>query len=102
VKLLHKIFREVERLSYPELVKLDQLIHRLLEDQEVGEPEIKDRPDREVVERNRVGNLTYQLERIRCGKPNCKCTRGALHGPYFYAYWSEGGKTKSMYIGKQR
>ncbi|MBP6044647.1 hypothetical protein KBC14_01660 [Candidatus Woesebacteria bacterium] len=25
---------------------------------------------------------------VKCGKANCKCTRGKLHGPYFYyRYW---------------
>ena len=25
---------------------------------------------------------------IKCGKTNCKCVRGDLHGPYFYyRYW---------------
>lgn len=23
---------------------------------------------------------------VRCGKQTCKCTRGKLHGPYFYHY----------------
>jgi hypothetical protein len=102
MKLLRKIAREAEGLSYLELVKLDEAIHRLLESRLVAEAEIRERADREVVERKRVGNITYQLERIRCGKPNCRCAKGALHGPYWYGYWSEGGKTKSMYIGKQR
>jgi hypothetical protein len=101
-RLLHKILREAEGLSYLELVKLDEAIHRLLESRMVAETEIRERPDREVVVRKRVGNLTYQQERVRCGKPNCKCAKGNLHGPYWYVYWSEGGKTKSMYVGKQR
>jgi hypothetical protein len=102
MRLLHKILREAEGLSYLELVKLDEAIHRLLEAQMVAEAEIRERPDREVVERKKVGSITYQLERIRCGKANCKCAKGCLHGPYWYGYWSEGGRTKSTYIGKQR
>ena len=48
-------------------------------------------------------SITYQQEMVRCGKTSCrKCrTTGAAHGPYWYAYWSEGGKTKKRYIGKQ-
>lgn len=31
----------------------------------------------------------------RCGKSNCKCARGELHGPYFYRFrWSEGRVVK--------
>ena len=48
----------------------------------------------EVTEVKRVGKITYQWEKIRCGK-NCK---GCPHGPYLYAYWKESGKTKSKYI----
>jgi hypothetical protein len=40
--------------------------------------------------------MTFRLERVSCGK-NCK---GCPHGPYWYGYWREGGKTRSKYIGK--
>lgn len=37
-------------------------------------------------------------ERVRCGRANCKCSRGELHGPYFYHYvWHEGRRSK-MYV----
>lgn len=26
---------------------------------------------------------------VRCGKPNCRCARGDLHGPYWYRFWRE-------------
>jgi hypothetical protein len=45
--------------------------------------------------------VTYQLERIKCGKPRCGCVRGALHGPYWYAYWKSKGRTRSKYVGKK-
>lgn len=44
---------------------------------------------------------TYRRVSIRCGKEGCKCNEGKLHGPYWYAYWSEQGKTRSQYIGKK-
>lgn len=49
-------------------------------------------------------NKTYQQEYVRCGKPTCKkCKDGAQgHGPYWYAYWTENGKTRKEYIGKNR
>src|ERR1051325_5406987 len=47
------------------------------------------------------GGKTYRLVLTRCGKPNCKCARGRLHGPYWYAYWSEGGRTRARYVGKR-
>lgn len=41
--------------------------------------------------------VTYQLERVLCGKARCKL----WHGPYWYAYWKQGGRTFSKYIGKR-
>ena len=26
-------------------------------------------------------------EKVKCGKPNCKCARGELHGGYYYHYF---------------
>jgi len=26
-------------------------------------------------------------ERVKCGKPNCKCSGGDLHGDYYYHYY---------------
>jgi len=40
-------------------------------------------------------SVTYQLERVQCGKPRCR----KWHGPYWYAYWSAGGRTRSLYVG---
>ncbi len=53
-----------------------------------------------MVERRQVKGVTYQLEKIRCGKAGCKCAKGALHGGYWYAYFRSHGKLKSKYIGK--
>jgi DNA-binding SARP family transcriptional activator len=44
--------------------------------------------------------ITYRQQFTRCGKQRChKCKDGAGHGPYWYAYWSENGRTISKYIG---
>jgi hypothetical protein len=43
------------------------------------------------------GGVTYRQETVRCGKQGCtKCP----HGPYWYAYFREGGKLRSRYIGR--
>jgi hypothetical protein len=43
----------------------------------------------------------YKLEAVFCGKERCKkCAKGEGHGPYWYCYWWEGGKTRKKYIGK--
>lgn len=41
--------------------------------------------------------LTYRQEQVRCGK--AACTR-CPHGPYWYAFWKEGGRTRKRYIGR--
>src|SRR5712691_2103611 len=44
--------------------------------------------------------VTYRQQFTRCGKQRCrKCKEGTGHGPYWYAYWSENGRTISKYIG---
>ena len=48
----------------------------------------------------RPRHITYGQEYRRCGKPGCKCASGELHGPYWVATWTEGGKTKRKHIGK--
>lgn len=46
----------------------------------------------------REPGVTYRLETVRCGKPGCsRCP----HGPYWYAYYREGGKLRSRYIGRE-
>src|SRR2546428_13940599 len=46
-------------------------------------------------------HITYQLQYRRCGKPSCvTCRNGQGHGPYWYAYWREGSRLRSGYVGK--
>ena len=41
--------------------------------------------------------VTYELRPVLCGKPKCS----KLHGPYWYAYWTQGGRVRTVYIGKK-
>lgn len=43
--------------------------------------------------------VSYLLQTRRCSKVGCA---GCPHGPYWYAYWREGGKLHSAYVGKER
>jgi hypothetical protein len=58
-------------------------------------------PARAVDDSFSRGAITYQLERVRCGKRRCKrCKGGPAHGPYWYAYWWGKRGTATKYIGK--
>lgn len=42
--------------------------------------------------------VRVRSQEVRCSKPSCtKCP----HGPYWYAYWREGGRAHSRYLGKK-
>src|SRR3989440_8242054 len=46
-------------------------------------------------------HITYQLQFRKCGKASCRtCRNGQGHGPYWYAYWREGSRLRSGYVGK--
>src|SRR5688500_1168593 len=36
--------------------------------------------------------------RVRCGKPACRCSGGALHGPYWYLRWRDGPRQRRRYV----
>ncbi len=59
------------------------------------------KPGAEVLQESKVGVMTYRLQRVKCGKPNCRCAKGEGHGPYWYAYWWQHGRTRSKYLGMQ-
>jgi hypothetical protein len=39
-------------------------------------------------------------EMVRCGRSNCKCINGSLHGPYYYHVWMVRGKRFKKYVKK--
>lgn len=41
---------------------------------------------------------TICSQKVRCGKPNCKCASGDLHGPYFYHFERIGRVLKKRYV----
>ena len=46
--------------------------------------------------------VTYHLQLAACGKAQCrKCREGSGHGPYWFAYTTQGGKTARTYVGKR-
>jgi len=49
-----------------------------------------------------TAHVSYSRQYRRCGKADCaRCASGGPgHGPYWYAYWREGGRMRSRYLGK--
>jgi len=83
------LMRQIRDLDEFDLRRLLIFVRGLLVAREGGDP-------RRDVEN--AGKVTYRQEHVRCGRANCtRCP----HGPYWYAYWREGGRLRSRYIGKQ-
>jgi len=47
-----------------------------------------------------AGSLVKQY--VVCGKPGCRCQRGQKHGPLHYLYWKEQGRSRSLYVPRQK
>ena len=62
------------------------------EDIDAGEGELI-----EAVEEPSGG--TVVIKKVSCGKDNCKCQSGELHGPYKYLVRRQGGSLKWEYKG---
>ena len=45
---------------------------------------------------------SLHLEWKRCGKADCRCGGGALHGPYWYRHFREDGRQRKQYVPVQR
>lgn len=77
------LIREIRSMDHYDLRRLQMLIRGLL----LEDP----------AEPTESGRVTFRQEMVRCGKQGCtRCP----HGPYWYAYWREDGKTRSRYVGK--
>lgn len=98
LRQLRKLIRETKPAQRKKLYEwLGELIREDQESATRGTSE--SRPEK--IEESAADGRTYRLESVRCGKKRCKCADGKLHGPYWYAYWLENGKTKSQYVGKK-
>jgi len=97
---LIQIKHAVRLLSLSQLRKLDEWLHELISRAEEADRVEKPSSRKQTVAEQPIANKTYRLESIRCGKENCKCARGKLHGPYWYSYTRIRDKVSSQYIGR--
>ena len=96
---LRLIKRTLKDLTPEQLLKLDSWLHELITSERATRKRVTGK--RKVVEEQKKDRRTYRLEGVRCGKEQCKCASGKPHGPNWYAYWSEGGRTRSKYVRKR-
>ncbi|HED04250.1 MAG TPA: hypothetical protein ENI60_05735 [Candidatus Fraserbacteria bacterium] len=82
----------------PKLQELDEFIQALLTRPD-AEGSLQVKAQGEAVEVKQIGSVTIRSEYRKCGKA-CKCNGGKGHGPYRYAYWWVGGRTRSRSLGK--
>jgi hypothetical protein len=83
-----ELMHAVRRLDEYELRRLMILVRGLL--LHVDGPPTNDEP-------GLPPTLSYRQEHVRCGKDSC---RSCPHGPYWYAYWKQDGRTRKRYIGR--
>jgi hypothetical protein len=53
----------------------------------------------ELLPKTLPGAVCAQL--VRCGRPNCRCAHGDLHGPYWYHFHREGGRLLKRYVRRE-
>lgn len=97
---LKQIQCAVRLLSLAQLRRLDEWLHELIAKVEDHERARRTPPPDHTTTSRPLGDKTYRQESVRCGKENCKCARGKLHGPYWYSYTRVKDKVTSHYIGK--
>lgn len=87
MSLPRDLVRAVRGLDEYQLRRLLILVRGLLLGSEGPIVDVRDVPD--------MPTVTYRSQTVRCGKGCSSCP----HGPYWYAYWKEGRRTRSQYIG---
>lgn len=55
------------------------------------------RPDKTLESLPKMLAGVVCAQRVRCGKPNCRCARGRGHLAY-YRFWREDGKLCKQYV----
>lgn len=89
------ILDELAEEELPQLLEIRDYLDQLISLREES-PEEGDSKAETEDEGKRHGSVTYRQEWVYCGKECKKCP----HGPYWYCYWKEDGKTRTKYIGK--
>lgn len=89
MSLPRELVRQVRALDEAQLRRLLILARGLLETSEGPRVELDDVAGMPAV--------SYRQQSVRCGKDCGACP----HGPYWYAFWKEQGRSRSQYIGRE-
>ncbi len=85
-------------LSLDQLVELNDVVSQLIQDAKEVKKQVASK-NREAAKEKARDNKTYPRIFTRCGKKNCKCAKDFVgHGPYWYAFWSEGGERNASIL----
>jgi hypothetical protein len=98
---LIQIKHDIRRLSLGQLKRFDEWLQGLIRQAEEAKRKEQSSIHKRTFAEKTIDNKTYRLESIRCGKENCKCKHGKLHGPYWYSYSRVKDRVKSRYVGKK-
>ena len=95
-----ELLKQLNEKQLEELREIDTRLQEALQDRRAGRHSsapLRRESYGVLGAEKQVGSLTFRYETVNCGKKNCsRCP----HGPYWYAYWKEGGRTHSRYIGR--
>ncbi len=87
-----ELLSQLSEKQMEELRAIDERLNQALQERRASQSS-----DGPVRAEKQIGSITFRYETVRCGKENCsRCP----HGPYWYAYWKENGRTRSRYIGR--
>lgn len=89
MSLPRELVAQVRRLDEPQLRRLMILARGLLIS--------SDGPTVELHDVEGMPAVDYRRQHVRCGRDCAACP----HGPYWYAYWKQDGRSRSQYIGRE-
>jgi len=103
LKMLGNLLRTLPAPAFPAGLS-PRILKEMDELPATNQPETSVTHESQTVGATRLPNdqhITYQLQFRKCGRASCStCRDGQGHGPYWYAYWREGSRLRSGYIGK--
>ena len=67
--------------------------------QDVAAEDIDDTDGESIQSVKESSDGTVVIKKVSCGKENCKCQRGELHGPYKYVVRRKGDRLEWDYKG---